>query len=358
MNIMGKVKVYVQHAGKVVGDSGRFKRMMAITLNPRSRNREGLIRCITSSEGEVGVKGSVDRSILHKVHGDTLERFAIGDELIIRGGNELVQQLGGDMWDFIGFEDPDIWIDDSTGKMHLYFTIALISRNRSKEHSLISLGHAEGNDLNSLVMTAPVITADKHEYSNHKAKEVSIAPINRKGLRFNLVESGDRRKDPFYETSKYAEDTSFSTVRIAVAEDIGKPWKLGDTVFHPADHKIPWIAEHASPGPLLPRSFIDVGKDRLLGIMNGREASAFDASGKPVSYRRFSIGLFIYDYEKGKIEWVSPESFIQDSEAKTITFASQFVETGAGEGILYAHVDDSFVRAYTLYAEGIRALLP
>ena len=52
------------------------------------------------------------------------------------------------------------------------------------------------------------------------------------------------------------------------------------------------------------------------------------------------------------------EPFIQDSEAKTITFASQFVERGKGSGILYAHVDDSFVRAYTLNANEIKALLP
>ena len=72
----------------------------------------------------------------------------------------------------------------------------------------------------------------------------------------------------------------------------------------------------------------------------------------------FSVGLFIYDYEQGKIDWASPKLFIQDTEARTITFASQFVETKPSEGILYAHVDDSFVRAYTLYAEGIRAFLP
>jgi hypothetical protein len=41
----------------------------------------------------------------------------------------------------------------------------------------------------------------------------------------------------------------------------------------------------------------------------------------------------------------------------SLTFASQFVETAPGEGILYAHVDDSFVRAYTLKAEWIKELL-
>jgi len=79
---------------------------------------------------------------------------------------------------------------------------------------------------------------------------------------------------------------------------------------------------------------------------------------RKVHYKMFSVGLFIYDIEVGKIDWVSPEPLIQDSEAKTITFASQFVETNNGEGILYAHVDDSFVRAYTLKAEDIKSLLP
>lgn len=353
-----KYQAYFEHPGKVVEAGERFAHVMAITLNPRSGNREGAIRCITSREEKIGIRGNVDRSVLYTVHGDTLERFIIGEPLVIQGEEEMVRQLGGDLWDFIGLEDPDIWIDESTGKMHLYFTIALISKDRSKAHSLISLGHAEGDGLDSLIMTAPAIAADKHDYFSHKAKEVSIAPVNKNGIRLNLVESGDRRKDPFYETSKYAEDTSFSTVRIAVARDMGKPWQLGDVVFHPADHKIPWIAEHASPGPLFPRSFIDVGADKLLGIMNGREAGTISAVGEPIKYRTFSVGLFIYDYEQGKIEWVSPEPLIHDSAAQTITFASQFIETEPGEGILYAHVDDSFVRAYSLYAEGIRALLP
>ena len=90
--------------------------------------------------------------------------------------------------------------------------------------------------------------------------------------------------------------------------------------------------------------------------MNGREAN--QKLGDKIKYGMFSVGLFIYDYENGKVDWVSPEPLIRDSEAKIITFASQFVETKNGEGVLYAHVDDSFVRAYTLYAEEIRALLP
>ena len=99
-----------------------------------------------------------------------------------------------------------------------------------------------------------------------------------------------------------------------------------------------------------------MGEGKLLGVINGREANQL--VGDEIQYGMFSVGLFIYDYEHGKIDWVSPEPFIRDSEARTITFASQFVEQGKGSGILYAHVDDSFVRAYTLNAEKIRELLP
>jgi hypothetical protein len=178
-----------------------------------------------------------------------------------------------------------------------------------------------------------------------RAKEVSIAPINKKGFRFNLIESKDRQTG-----------MSYSTVQVAIAKDMGKAWEYGETVFHPKEHNIPWIGGDASPGPLFSKSFIDVGEGKLLGVINGREANhIIDGETK---YGIFSVGLFIYDYENGRIDWVSPEPLIRDSEAKIITFASQFVETGQGEGILYAHVDDSFVRAYTLKASLLKSILP
>jgi len=172
-----------------------------------------------------------------------------------------------------------------------------------------------------------------------------VAPVNKKGLRYNLIESKDRQTD-----------RSYSVVQVAIAEDMGKPWKYGDIAFHPKEHNISWIAGHASPGPLFPETFLDLGVGKRLGIINGREANK--KVGTEIKYGIFSVGLFIYDYENGKIDWVSPEPFIRDSKAKIITFASQFVETGKGEGILYAHVDDSFVRAYTLKADLIKMILP
>ncbi len=336
---MEKSKGYFEHQGKAVERDERFEHVMAIALDPRTDGREGIIRCIMSRTGDVEVLGYVDRSELHTVKGGSLDHFEIGDRLQIKNENEVVQKLAGDEFEFIGLEDPDIWIDGETDLMHVYFTIPL--RHKSRKGTVTHLGHAVGKDLTSLEMTEPVLMADD---TKGRAKEVSIAPLNRKGFRYNLFESSDRKTD------------RYSTVRVAKAEDMGKPWEWGDEVFHPAEHEIPWIAGHASPGPLLPKDFIDVGEGKLLGIMNGREANRHE--GDQVRYGMFSVGLFIYDYEHGKIDWVSPEPFIQDSEAKTITFASQFVDQGKGNGILYAHVDDSFVRAYTLDAEELKKLLP
>jgi len=335
-----KSKAYLERPEKVAKADERFLHVMAITLDPRSKYKEGIIRCVVSRKGSVQVAGYVDRSVLHHVRGDSLEHFNIKNRLVIKNETKIIDQIGGKDGDFIGLEDPDIWIDKKSKLTHVYFTIPLL--NKTNNQTLIHLGHAVGRNLNTLQMTMPVLMA-KEGFNG--AKEVSIAPLNKQGFRYNLVESAERGKDFWY-----------STVRVAVAHNMAKPWEYGDTVFHPAKHNISWIGGHASPGPLLPRTFIEVGKGKRLGILNGREANR--KTGDKIEYGMFSVGLFIYDYEKGKIDWVSTKPFIQDSQAKTITFASQFVETGAGAGILYAHVDDSFVRPYSLNANLIKSLLP
>lgn len=334
-----KARAYIEHPGKAVETDQRFQHVMAIALEPRSGYKKGIIRCITSRKGDLQVKGYIDRSVLYKVKGDSLERFEIRERLKIKNEDKIIKQLAGKNGDFIGLEDPDIWIDEKTNLTHVYFTIPVKSLKK-EEKIKIHLGHAVGIDLDSLEMTEPTLLANE----KFNAKEVSIAPLNKKGFRYNLIESRDRRQN-----------LTYSTVQVAIAKDMGKPWQYGNIVFNPAEHNISWIKGHASPGPLLPDTFINVGKGRRLGILNGREAD--QKVGDKIKYGMFSIGLFIYDYENGKIDWVSSKPFIQDSKAKTITFASQFVETGPGTGILYAHVDDSFVRAYTLNAYAIKSLL-
>lgn len=337
-------RIYVQHEGRVIDDN-RFKHFMAVTLDPQSENRRGLVRGIVSREGDVAVEGFIDRSELRIIEGNSLEYFSVGEQLPMGNQREILAGLTerDQAWDFLGLEDPDIWIDPDTQLTHAYFTIPF---RHPERHIAICLGHAEGANLDSLFMTAPVLLPKQFGGLGKGAKEISIAPQNSAGLRLNLVESADGSFD----------GDSVSVVQIAIAKDMGKAWDYGAIVFHPLKENIPWIGGHASPGPLLPRSFIDVGEGKMVGIMNGREANRNE--GGETLYGMFSVGLCIYDYERGAIEWVSAEPIIRDSEARTITFASQFVETHPSEGILYAHVDDSFIRAYTLYAEGIRALLP
>lgn len=338
------MNAYFEHLSRVVEIDKRFKHAMAIALNPATNYREGIIRCITSRSGDPGIHGTIDQSELRKVTGDSLEHFEIGERLKIKNEDKIVSQLAGRNGDFIGLEDPDIWIDDHTGLTHIYFTIPILGKDIGSDVA-IHLGHAVGKDMDSLKMTEPALRGIAG--TEQSAKEVSIAPVSKNGFRYNLIESYAMRPEGGY---------GYSTVRVAVAEDMGKPWQYGETVFHPAQHNIPWIAEHASPGPLLPKDFLDVGESKLVGFINGREMGHEENGVK--KHGMFSVGLFIYDYEHGKIDWVSPEPFIRDSEAKTVTFASQFVEQGKGSGILYAHVDDSFVRAYTIEAEKIKPLLP
>lgn len=332
-------KPYIQNEGKIVNTNSVFTHVMAIALDPRTNYRDGVIRCVKSRSGDIAEYGYIDRSELHRIVGNSNSTFLIGDKLRIINEEKMIESIRGKL-DFIGLEDPDIWIDEKTDLMHLYFTLPLIDKTNPK-NTRIHLGHAVCKNLDSLEMTEPILLAD----DIGGAKELSIAPVNSKGVRLNLIES-----------SKKEEDFTYSVVRIAQANEMGKPWKFGDIVFHPKEKNIAWIGGHASPGPMFSKSFIDIGPNKVVGIMNGREANRKE-DGK-IKYGIFSIGLFIYDYEKGTIDWVSPEPFIRDSEAKTITFASQFVESDNGIGTLYAHVDDSFIRTYTLNAKSIRLLLP
>src|SRR3989344_3423353 len=138
---------------KVIEPDARFEHMMAITLDPRTSYKKGIIRCITSRSGNLAIKGNTDRSVLHKISGSSLENFKIGEKLKIKNEKKWVDQLTGSDGDFLGLEDPDIWIDE-TGLMHIYFTIP-VKKGELKYN--ISLGHAMGKDLDSLEMMEPAL---------------------------------------------------------------------------------------------------------------------------------------------------------------------------------------------------------
>ncbi len=342
INAIKKQKNYFEHEGRAVEANENFKHVMAVALNPTTDYVGGVIRCITRRDGDVAISGFTDRSELHTLKADLPGHFVIGEILNIKNETEVIEKLKNQegFVDYLGLEDPDIFFEEDSQLIHLYFTLPFVHPERKKNS--IYLGHAVGKDLHSFEMTEPVLVTDKN---GDGAKELSIAPLNKKGFRYNLIE-----------WSKQENHVSYSVVRIAIARNMGKDWEFGKFVFHPKEHDISWIAGHASPGPFLPKSFIDLGERKMLGIINGREANK-KVDGKTL-HGTFSIGLFIYDFEEGKIEWVSEEPLIRDSKARTITFASQFVETELGKGISYAHVDDSFVRIYDLDAEKIQSLLP
>ncbi|MBS3921595.1 MAG: hypothetical protein KGZ37_00415 [Nitrosarchaeum sp.] len=346
-----KTKAYFQHKGKVIAINGKNKLVMAITINPKN-HKEAILRCVVSRTGDVTKTGSHDISKLYLLKGKSLTSFSIYKELKIKNSEKIIKSLHKPGHEFIGLEDPDIFYDEKSKIYHLYFTMPYIVSKPGKGY--VYLGHALGRSLNLLRMTEPVLSGETQ--NGFWAKEVSTAPINKAGVMINLFESADRVK------VSNGLSVGFSVVRSAIGSNMGKKWKVKDTILHP--YKLSkkntiykWIAGDASPGPLLPKSFIDLGSNLMLGIMNGCEFGKFK-NGKKIFGGHFTVGLFVYDYEKGKILWVSEKPIIKDSQAKRITFASQFIETKPGEGVLYAHVDDSFVRAYTLYADGIRKMLP
>ncbi len=329
-----------EHPDLVV-ERGQYKHVMALSLNSKSNYQQGLIRCIESRAGEVDKYGYVDKSVLRYVSADSSGKFVIGEKLKLLGEDDFLKKINSEEWECLGFEDPDIINEAGDGQTHIYFSVPVLNK-KNKFKMRVHLGHAEGEDLQNLKITRPVLFINNE---TGRAKEVSIAPPNSQGVRLNLFESAEM-----------INGVDYSIIRVAISRQAGPDWEFGETVFHPAKQQRAWCAEHASPGPLFPRSFIDVGDNRLLGLMNGREASA--RIGNQIKYGTFSPGLFIYNYEEGKIEWVADQSLFKDSAAKTITFVSQFVPTGKKEGIIYAHVDDSFVRAYTIKAEKIKSLIP
>src|SRR3989344_6828674 len=167
-------KPYIEHEGKVLEKNNQFKHVMAMTINPLN-HREGVVRCITSRSGDLAFRSNIDKSELHKIVGDFPDHFEIGDKLNIKNEKEIIDKLVGQSGDFIGLEDPDIWIDEKTNLMHLYFTIPIVATDQDHHqkngHTRVNLGHAFGKDLENLMMTDPVLV----DNGKFMAKEVSIA---------------------------------------------------------------------------------------------------------------------------------------------------------------------------------------
>jgi hypothetical protein len=329
-------------AEPVIEATGACRHIMALHLDPRGSSKRGIIRCIVNRTGDVTIPGFIDTSRVNRVEMDSAYDATLGPELEIENDCAVVEDLPEyETSEFLGFEDPNVWCDVDTGTLHFYCTIPFLKHNSGD--IMIYLGHAEGTDLDSLTMTAPVLEPELG--SHHGAKEVVIVPPSRDGVRYNLVESND-----------IVEDTMYSVLRTAIAPDLGGPWEYGGIALHPNECDYEWCGGHVSPGPLLPRSFVDVGEDRRVGLLNGREADPRTAG--IGGFGRFTVGLLIYDYQAGSVEWVSDEPLFDDPDAETITFASAVRPDGPDDVLVYAHVDDSYVRAYRVNADGLELFLP
>jgi hypothetical protein len=64
------MKIYKQHR-EIVVDEGKIKHVMALLLNPVDL-KEGVVRCIVSLKGNIGIKGFTDRSVLYRGERDII----------------------------------------------------------------------------------------------------------------------------------------------------------------------------------------------------------------------------------------------------------------------------------------------
>ena len=321
--------------------------VMALAFYKKKINGKyhGIVREIVKREGDVGIPGFVDRSILYILESSNGLEWKQKTELKIKGIEKIIQESKLDNMEFIGLEDPTIW--ENNGIIHVYFTIAYIKKFLGQPYSIYYLGHAQGKTLQELVAPKPVL-APKLEMIGEISgfKEAAISPVLTNNKRINLTESGYFDK---------VQSESFSTIIAAEASDMTKPWKFLKTVADPQKMKYEWIQGHLSPAYIFEPDFIR-HKGLLVGIVNGRSPTKLIDSGSKM-YGKFKVGLMLFNPETGEIPWISPIPLIDDPDARTITFASDFMQLDDEKGILYAHVDDSFVRAYEINAKDLKKFM-
>ena len=195
------------------------------------------------------------------------------------------------------------------------------------------LGHAVGESLNKLVASEPVIADNK---------EVAISPIKGNNYRYVLAESWVRKHE--------------AGISLLKAEDMNRDWKFERLVFKPSNDSPFWCRGYASPCRFFDSSFLKIGDNLLLGICNGNSGTYIENGAEMRG--NFEPGLFLFNYKTGEIPWIANESLFKDPITTTITFASELVTLNEHEAILYAHPNDSFVRAYKLNIDKLKELLP
>lgn len=318
------------------------KRFMALSVDRKSKFPYiGVAREITkSNKNNPNIIKNIDESKLIAIQSKDKLRWKKIHDLKIKGIDEVIKKLSGEDKYFIGLEDPDIW-QDKKGIEHLYFTIAF--KYKHKAGFEIYLGHAYGKTLNKLTATPPVLSPIIKK-GIRGFKEASISILNKKDYRINLTEAQIVKKNKNY-----------SVIAKAKAKDMSKPWEYLKIVLDPRRIKYDWCNGELSSCCFLPKEFISYD-NLLVGIINGREHKKINHRKK--IYGKFCPGLILFNPETGKIQWISQKPLFEDPDAKGVTFASDFITTKKDEGILYAHVNDSFIRAYKINAKELKKLIP
>jgi len=317
------------------------KRFMALCLQPRANKPfRGLARQVITREGSENVPGFLDLSKLVIVESEDLLKWQVVGDLKIKGIEKVVENFQKDTTRFIGLEDPDILLDEY-GVLHVYFTIAY--RYLEKEEYDIFLGHAFGKSLEKLNATNPLLGPIEEEFMGFK--EIAFSEKSTVRYYFNLVEAV-RKREAFG-------DSVIACVR---ADRLGSGWNFEKISFYPEKSGSPWCNGHASPCRILPKEVINLNKRLRVLLINGREKNRI-IDGKR-RYGKFRPGLALYNTETGEIPWVDFKHLIEDPKATTITFASDIFALDREHILVYAHVNDSFVRVYRIELGAIKERLP
>ena len=321
------------------------KRFMALCIDEDSKNPYlGIARKITKRQGNPDVPGFIDKSKLVIVKSEDLLSWKVVSDLNIEGVDELIEKLGTDKNYFIGLEDPDIWTGEA-GKKHVYFTIAYKKKNE-RGYDLY-LGHAFGESLGSLKASDPVLSRVDDKITGFK--EICPVPSLGGGKRIVLAET----------FVFHGIDKEYSAISVIKVGDLSLRWEYVRLVHDPKYEDREWCKGDSSPCRIFNSEFLSCrlqNKEYLVGVMNGREPNQI-IKGKEI-YKKFRPGLFLFDPASESIVWIADEPLLEDPIASTITFASEVVYLDDTEAILYAHPNDSFVRAYKLNSSKLRELLP
>ncbi len=328
------------------------KRYMALCIDPSSKNPyRGIARQVVDREGDVDVSGYVDISKLVLVESDDLLNWRETGDLKIKGLEKILEKLvKGDRKNklFVGLEDPDIFIGGD-GMKHVYFTIPFVYERDGNKTNDVYVGHAFGKSLNHLTATDPVLNGINKKIRGFK--EICPVPLERNKRLVMSETSVYKGKSLIYG----GKDKEYSATGLSQAEDLAGEWKFLKLIHDPEEDPKEWCAGSSSPCRIFDPKILNINGS-LVGIMNGRELPEI-TEGK-ILYKKFRPGLFLFDPKKLEMNWISDEPLLEDPTATTITFASELVQLNKKEALLYAHVNDSFVRVYKLNLNEIRKMLP